>query len=331
MNALKWILPRIALTLALALAGVIGGVMLLVFLPAPKIAEARDVYGFAKLARPQLSGIVAPQFYRARDGAQLAYRFYDSPSDRIVIFVHGSSYHGGAYQTLAEHLSSKGIAKVFLPNLRGHYLSGDKRGDVEYIGQLEDDVADLIAFIRERGQNGPIVLGGHSSGGGFAIRFAGGSHHALVSGYLLLSPALPLAPTFRTTSGGWATADVRRIIGLTILNAFHFTALNGEPVVWFNKPAQYCDGTETLVYSYRLNESMHPRYEYGRDISAMGNHVLVMAGTADEQMNPSAFAPMFAQYAPAAKVVLLPDVNHLGIIQDPAMLAAADAWLKAMH
>jgi hypothetical protein len=124
---------------------------------------------------------------------------------------------------------------------------------------------------------------------------------------------------------------VRRIIGLTILNAFHFTAFNGEPVVWFNKPVQYCDGTETLVYSYRLNESMHPRHEYGRDISAMGNHVLVMVGTADEQMNPSAFAPMFAQYDPAAKVVLLPDVNHLGIIQDPAMLATADAWLKAMH
>jgi non-heme chloroperoxidase len=33
--------------------------------------------------------------YPARNGEQLAYRIYDSVANCILIFIHGSSYHGG--------------------------------------------------------------------------------------------------------------------------------------------------------------------------------------------------------------------------------------------
>jgi len=81
-----------------------------------------------------------------------------------------------------------------LPNMRGHYQSGRHRVDVDYIGQMEDDMADLIRHLREQRLNGPITLGGHSSGGGFAIRFAGGGQAALSS-----SPSRAAVDTPRDT------------------------------------------------------------------------------------------------------------------------------------
>jgi hypothetical protein len=127
----------------------------LVAAPEPRIAEPKDVFGFATPRQSQ-TAIEPPklQRYPARDGEQLAYRFYDSTAQRILIFIHGSSYHGGGYHALASAISLGGIAKVILPNLRGHYQSGRRRGDVDYIGQLEDDLDDLIKFLRSRAPHG---------------------------------------------------------------------------------------------------------------------------------------------------------------------------------
>ncbi len=327
---------KVVCCLAVGVAGlaslVITIAMALVLWPAPKIALPKDVYGFRKLiqtARTSHEAIRALQYYRARDGTRLAYRFYDSKADRILIFVHGSSYHGVSYEGLAKAISAGGFAKVYLPNLRGHYLSGPRSGDVEYVGQLEDDIADLIAFARSQGQTGPMILGGHSSGGGFAIRFAGGTHASLVSGYLLLTPVIPLAPVFKRESG-WATVDIKRTLGLSILDRFGISAFDGMPVIWFNKPQDLRDGTETLIYSYRLNTSMHPRFTYERDIAALGN-ALVIVGSDDQQNYADAYAPLMRRLDPKAQVVVLPGVDHLGVMSDPTMLAAAGRWLGDLH
>jgi pimeloyl-ACP methyl ester carboxylesterase len=330
---MKKIISRIAIGIVASVGLVLAVALVLIFWPAPKIAEPKDVYGFKKLdqaARAGNEAVRAPQYYRARDGTQLAYRFYDSTAERILIFVHGSSYHGGGYDGLAKAISAGGFAKVYLPNLRGHYLSGPRSGDVEYIGQLEDDIADLIGFARAQGQSGPVILGGHSSGGGFAIRFAGGTHALLASGYLLLTPAMPLAPTFNRGSG-WATADIKRIVGLSILNTYGIHVFDGMPVIWFNKPQDLRDGTETLVYSYRLNRSMHPRLKYENDIAALGDNVLVLIGSKDEQNYPDAFGSLFGRLDPKAKIVILPNVGHLGIMNDPGMFDAAEKWLNGLH
>jgi hypothetical protein len=116
----------------------------------------KDVFGFASLQTNPQSAPPSLTRYAARDGEQLAYRFYDSTSDQILIFVHGSSYHGASYHALASMISSSGVSKVVLPNLRGHFQSGRRRGDVDYVGQLEDDIADLVQCLRKRNLQGRI-------------------------------------------------------------------------------------------------------------------------------------------------------------------------------
>jgi non-heme chloroperoxidase len=170
---------------------------------------------------------------------------------------------------------ASGAAKVILPNLRGHYQSGRRRGDVDYIGQFEDDLIDLIEFLRRKGLTGPVTLGGHSSGGGLAIRFAGGGHQNIVSRFLLLAPIIPVSPAVRDGSaGGWSRLNMRRLSGLLMLNAVGIHGFDGLSVIEFNKPEKFWDGTETLSYSHRLNASYHPRYRYSEDVRALDDKAL---------------------------------------------------------
>lgn len=85
-----------------------------------------------------------------------------------------------------------------MPDLRGH---GDNHphGDISYLGQLDDDMADFIRVIKPAHQGAKWVLGGFSSGGGFALRMAAESVGQSYDRYVLLSPFLMFdAPTVRT-------------------------------------------------------------------------------------------------------------------------------------
>ena len=291
--------------------------------PFPPMPPETDVFGFS--AEKDKGTVVLPplQLFRARDGDALTYRFYDSTSERILIFVHGSSYHGGGYDDLAKYVSASGDAKVILPNMRGHYMSGRRRGDVEYIGQYEDDIVDLIADIRKQGHTGPIILGGHSSGAGFVLRFAGGPgpKQAPISGYLALAPIIPRTAAVRGgDAGGWNVIHLPRILGLVALNMIGIHGFDGLPIIAFNKPASAWNGTETLAYSWRLNVSYHPRNDYQSDIKAMPANSLILAGEKDEAVDGPALLDLLktADYKGGAEI--LPQTTHFGIFHDEAAL-----------
>ena len=71
--------------------------------PLPPIPEGRNVFGFASDTgiRAQKGPVPAIDRYPALDGEQLAFQFYDSTAEVILVFIHGSSYHGAAYHSLA--------------------------------------------------------------------------------------------------------------------------------------------------------------------------------------------------------------------------------------
>ena len=115
-----------------------------------------------------------PQMSRltARDGTKLAYRFYapatSAPSKGSVVLIHGSSATSSSMHPMAKALSAAGFVTYAL-DIRGHGGSG-RKGQIAYIGQLEDDLTDFMKAVSPRP---PVTLAGFSSGGGFALRFAG--------------------------------------------------------------------------------------------------------------------------------------------------------------
>lgn len=104
--------------------------------------------------------------FAARDGQAFTYAHVKAPGAEelpLVIMLHGSGWYHGQFSGLARAL--RDVAEVKTLTLRGHGKNPARRGDVDYTGQLEDDIADLIGQSGGRDDRKVILLG-HSSGGG---------------------------------------------------------------------------------------------------------------------------------------------------------------------
>jgi non-heme chloroperoxidase len=276
------------------------------------------------------SGLPAPSTYRARDGSDLPVRHYPAQTDVVLVLVHGSGYHSRYLLPLARSVSEADVAQVYTPDLRGHGVSPARRGDVDYIDQLEDDLADLLAHIREQTPDARIVVGGHSSGGGLAVRFAGSPYGDQAAAYLLLAPFLKHdAPTTRTDAGGWARPKVGRIVGLSVLNGFGVHAWDDSVVIEFEMPENVRDGTETLAYTHRLNTGFAPR-AFDEDLAAVEVPLLVLVGADDEAFIAEQFPATIGAHAPKGVVQIVPATSHMGIVVGDAPAAIVIPWLEEL-
>lgn len=292
-----------------------------------------EPFEFAELfpLREQTGEMPSLEPYRAGDGTTLAFRRYRGDSDVHAILLHGSSAHGAYLHAFAEYLSSNNVANVYVPDLRGHGPNPKRRGDIDYIGQLEDDIADLIAHIEERAPEGArFIVGGHSSGGGLALRFGGSEHGHLADGILLLAPYLGHgAPMVKGNAGGWADPDVPKIIGLSILDGFGIERYNGAKVLRFNLPEKYRDGYETLEYSFRLMKGMHPD-DYKESLENAESPLLVLVGSEDDAFHVPQFEPGILPYKPDARIGHIEGGSHLGIVMSERAMAEAARWIEGL-
>ncbi len=253
------------------------------------------------------------QTFLARDSESLSYRVYSSSyKDKAIICLHGSGSHGEYLHDLAQYLS-KEVGEVVVPNLRGHFGSGKIAGDCAYIGQLEDDIIDLIQELHL--QSKKIYLLGHSSGGGLAIRLAGSPYNKCIAGYILFAPAIPTASTMKKTAE-WADVSTLKIISLSILNSFGVEKFNHTPVISFHMPKEFQNGTETLSYTFNLNTSYHPRIPYDKDIKALGDRYVCFVGEEDELMVPLEYKNIMA----ALRVEIIPNEKHLSLVLNQSVM-----------
>lgn len=317
---LRVILVAVVVTLAVAVG--------LVFSERPKAMEGTGGLDFTKTLEGGAATPPPLQSVPMRDGYPLQVRTYGGVDDvPLLVLVHGSGWHGQQFDALGAAL--QGHADVIVPDLRGHGTAPGRRGDVDYTGQLEDDLADLIAAVAKPGQK--VIMGGHSSGGGLVVRFAGGPHGGMLDGAILLAPFLKYnAPTVRENAGGWTHALTRRIIGLSILNTFRITALNHLPVIQLDMPRAVLDGpfgdTATTSYSYRMNTSFAPRSDYLKDVAALPPFIL-LAGGGDEAFISSQYAPTMGPVTDKGRFDMILGANHLDLVNDPRTLAIIKGFL----
>lgn len=298
--------------------------------PEPKGGKGLD---FSEAKRVSEDGIPAMQTFRARDGVNLPYRRWPTTKGaQALILVHGSSWHGRQFWELAPALAAKGY-DVIVPDMRGHGENPVKRGDTDHIGQYEEDIADLIENLGLKQAGSKIIIGGHSAGGGFVLRFAGGKYSELADGYLLLAPFLGHnAPTVRQNAGGWAHTAVRRLIGLSMLNKVGVTQLNHLPVLAFSVPEFVRKGplghTVTDKYSYRLLASYSPHLDFNADLKAMTKPVLLVSGANDEAFLADLYEPTISAQTSSGEYHLLDGVNHLGVIDNAQTPELIGNWVE---
>jgi len=222
------------------------------------------------------------------------------------------------------------VANVYAPDLRGHGPSPKRRGDIDYIGQLEDDLADLIAHIKKSApKDARIMVGGHSSGGGLALRFAGGPHGDLAQGVVLLAPYLGHdAPMVKRSAGGWVDASILKIVGISMLDGLGIRRFNGSRVLRFNLPEKYRNGYETLEYSFRLMRGMHPE-SYKASLRATRAPLLILVPSEDEAFHAERFKAGVVPYKPDTSLIFVKGGSHLGILTSQSTMAETARWIES--
>jgi non-heme chloroperoxidase len=276
----------------------------------------------ASISKPftnvDFSDLPAVQTYTARDGAKLGYRVYEAGGPQVVVLIHGSTGESSGMHPLAKALRDTG-ASIYVPDLRGHGNSG-RRGDIDYIGQLEDDLADFVAVIQPLHPNTSRTLIGFSAGGGFVLRVIGGPDEKLFDRFIMVSPALPPgAPTYRPL-GDWASLAMPRIILLAMLNRIGVDWFNGLSVVAFATSPKVPNLTS--FYSYRLGVNFGAPLDYLAALGRSTKPVALLVGGGDEVFYPDRFAPLLRPARSDLQITIVPGVGHIGMTVAPAGIAA---------
>ncbi|MFM9270074.1 alpha/beta hydrolase [Halomonas elongata] len=267
--------------------------------------------------------------YPVRDGSQLAYRRYPPVSDTAkgsVVLLHGSAGNSTTLHSLAKAHAEAGFMTYAL-DVRGHGASGTK-GDIDYIGQLEDDLEDFLAAIDPVR---PSTLVGFSSGGGFALRVAGSRRQQLFDHYLLLAPFVSQdAPTHRPDSGGWTSVGLLRYITLALLNRLGIDAFNHLPVMHY---ALNDDAASSLtpVYSFNLAQNYRPKPDYRATLKAVDCPMRVLVGQDDQIFRAEQFEPVFQEAGRDVPVRRLTGIDHIGLILDTGAIEAIVAETQALN
>ncbi len=274
----------------------------------------------APFAHVDMAGLPPLSRYTASDGAALAYRHYPSVGAAhkgAVVLVHGSSAHSASMHVLAQALAKAGYDAYAL-DIRGHGASGTK-GHIDHIGQLEDD---LSAFVKAVPLARPATLAGFSSGGGFALRFAGSDRQDAFQRYLLLAPFLgPDAPSARPDSGGWVKVGIPRIVGLSVLNGLGIRAFNDLDVIRYAL-SDSAKAKLTPAYGFDLTMNFMPQRDLAQNIRAVHQPLAVVAGVRDEAFKTEAYEAVFRQQGQRWPVTLVPGVGHVTVTLEPEALKA---------
>jgi alpha-beta hydrolase superfamily lysophospholipase len=290
------------------------------------LAEARAAQGCDESA-----GV---RCFRMRDGAVLSARWHNSASDTTILLLHGVMSDSAELEKTALLLQQATGANVVNLDLRGHGRSAGRFGDVDYIGQYEDDLADVVAAIRKSEPGNRLILAGHSMGGGIVTRYAARRTMPEVDGYLLFAPHLgqksPTTPTEAPVVKGPADEppikfDLRRTIGLLMLNLIGVRAFNHMDTLYFN----VSDGSRLLCYSFAAMASVAPD-DYASALRADDKPLLIIAGQNDEAFHTDRY-PEVVKLHRNGQALIIPGETHDGVIRNPVAFAAIKKWLRTTN
>jgi alpha-beta hydrolase superfamily lysophospholipase len=120
------------------------------------------------------------------EGTELHARAWETATPRaIVVLAHGFGEHIGRYDDVAARLTDAGYLVVGA-DFHGHGRSGGRRGQIDFARAVAD-LDTVVGSQVEIHPQLPIVLLGHSMGGGIALRYAI-AHQDRLSGLVLSGP-----------------------------------------------------------------------------------------------------------------------------------------------
>ncbi len=229
-----------------------------------------------------------------------------------LVFIHGLSGSSSAWREYEQAFDHK--YNLMVCDLRGHGRSKKFPHTADYlIGLLADDIEKIAA----RFSLGPFIIIGHSFGATVALDY--------ISRYQSrVRAAVFLSPSFRTRNVGWmrpfmGTLD---LVG-KLLEPFGVRSAAGRQLDYtkyvrtgdWNLRRIFADvgNTTVRVYLKCLTQIYH--YDGEPLLPALRIPVLIIHGKRDT-MAPLRFALAAAKQIKDCRSVILPDANHIAILNN---------------
>ncbi len=275
--------------------------------------------------------------FEARDRSLLGFRHYrSSQPTRIKLYlVHAETWDDLQFSSLATTLAVRsGMADVFTFDMRGHGQNPLHRGDVAYVGQPTNDLADLIRATSAPGD--VIVIGGHSAGAAVAARLAAAPGQIKLSGLLMLAPVL--SPDFaanRPDLDRWALPLSGRVAALRLQNALGIHWSDQEVAVQYAIPKAVWEGplgfSVTSDYTWRFVKSLQLLSSNGSDFASVRVPYLAIAGSNDEVIDAEKLGAALTSFNKHGDTAVVPQETHFGIVNSQQTLAIIQNWLSKLH
>lgn len=275
--------------------------------------------------------------FEARDRSLLGFRHYRSaqPTHTKLYLIHAETWDDLQFSALATALANRsGVADVFTFDMRGHGQNPLHRGDVDYVGQPTDDLADLIRATSTQGD--VIVIGGHSAGAAVAARLAAAPGQIKLSGLLMLAPVL--SPDFaanRPGLGGWALPLTGRVAALKLQNALGIHWSDQEVAVQYAVPKAVWEGplgfSVTSDYTWRLTRSLQLPSSDGSEFAQVRVPFLAIAGSDDEVIDATKLGATLASFNKRGETAVVPQETHFGIVNSQQTLVIIQNWLSKLR
>lgn len=294
--------------------------------------------------------IVNRQFYTMKDGVNLsAIEVLNSEAPKfVVLHLHANSYTNFIYTGYGKSLSEQG-GFIALLNLRGNGDSEGKKGHVDYIGQLEDDIDQVVLGFKKRFPATPIFLSGHSGGAAICLRYVNKYKKQNISGLILLAPIIqPHSEASRyKVSYSWLTNifnnkqknkdrlpddkknQLPKIFYIRVFLAKIFPFLRNITTLVF--PDMGSDtGGRTYAFSYKTMKN-YSIEDYHRTFKELNLPVFMSIGQDDDVTLPQFIDDMGQRYLADKKETewhLLDKVNHINVVRKSQKMIAS--WLLAV-
>jgi len=315
-------------------ASILATALVMIWLPEPTFKP--NSYPKMEISDLKKTGLSLEQVYvsepvkfQMRDGKQLFSQHFPKESNLTIIILHGILANSNEFNKTSGMLRESVNADVYALDLRGHGQSDGEPGDIDYIHQYADDVADVVGIIKKQKPNGKIILMGHSMGGGIAQEFAMKKDKPEIDGYLLFAPAMDWeSPTNSkkeksgSSSEPFAKIHLSRILGLLSLNAVGITWFNGLNTLFFNLPPEM----PIHQYTFRAMVSMSPS-NYKEGLNAINKPLLLIVGSNDQAFVADQFEPVVSENVSDGKVIVIEGQTHDGVHHDERSIAAVKEWI----
>lgn len=190
-------------------------------------------------------------------GIEGAWRRYEVDDPKaLVVLTHGLGEHGGRYAHVARHLADNGYTSWVL-DLRGHGLSGGRRGHVMSFDQYAADVAIHVEEARKAVPGVPWFLLGHSMGALVVTHYCQTHTSALPKGLALSSPLFQVAlevPKLKAMAGRglsrlWPTLSMPSGLDASLVSRDPavVAAYTGDPLVHDKVSARWFTSLEEAM------------------------------------------------------------------------------------